>query len=392
MSLMSAPASAQESEATPDVDLWEGRWAPAWDTGFWAPPGSASLDVRAGYRPASRRDAAGAQRGSAETYVVAELRLPWTLFSQKSSGVFSPHQDSVEAAVVSAPGDLPAEEGSGDEALSRATDFERWAGRAREARAKLGATGLAPKMARGEPLPGPRAGAGSEGSGEEPSEGSSASDNSAPAPRFGRGEQTPERSGSPARAAGSQAEQLDASRGSAANLVNQSLPFEFVAEVVERAQRSRGLEIGERRLDSLGRRSRWAGLLPELRVRGAAGVDQSRSIDSAGPLLGDETTRDTVDSLAEVRLTFHLARLLVGNTEPSLERLRQQLHKERVALQQEVLELLLDWNRARLSLIRDDLEEAQRLELELEALAATTRLGLLTSGWFRGLATLEAFP
>lgn len=127
-------------------------------------------------------------------------------------------------------------------------------------------------------------------------------------------------------------------------------------------------------------------------MRGAAGVDQSRSIDSAGPLLGDETTRDTVDSLAEVRLTFHLARLLVGNTEPSLERLRQQLHKERVALQQEVLELLLDWNRARLSLIRDDLEEAQRLELELEALAATTRLGLLTSGWFRGLATLEAFP
>lgn len=151
-----------------------------------------------------------------------------------------------------------------------------------------------------------------------------------------------------------------------------------------------GRETGDRRLRSLTRRSRWSGLVPELRLRGVLGFDRTTSMeDATGIYPGETTVRGGSDSLAEARLTFHLDRLVLGDGEASLERQREQRdegHRKRVT---EALDLLVAWRIATARADDQTLLPEERVDHELEAEAALVHLHLLTGGWFRGRETLE---
>lgn len=141
----------------------------------------------------------------------------------------------------------------------------------------------------------------------------------------------------------------------------------------------------------MGQRSRWSGLSPELRLRGATGIDQTRSTDSAGVVPGEETLRDASDSLVEVRLTFHLERLLYSGQEVALERARQQLLADRVELHATVARELLSYRRALRRLDEEELLDEDRAEAEFDAERARLTLFLLTDGWFRGRETVRRY-
>jgi hypothetical protein len=123
--------------------------------------------------------------------------------------------------------------------------------------------------------------------------------------------------------------------------------------------------------------------LPELRLRGVGGLDQIYSFDAAGYLPVDGTQRNATDTLLEVRLTFHLERLLLGDEEPSVERLRAQLLRERNGLMGDVLELLADWDEARLELSRPDLHDDELAGHRRHLRRLGLILDVMTGGWFQ---------
>lgn len=205
------------------------------------------------------------------------------------------------------------------------------------------------------------------------------------------------------------------------------LPGELVDEVLARAERSAGVSGIEARIGSLARRARTSGLVPELRVRGMHGVDQSTSLDSAGAYPGDSTVRDGLDALVEVRLTFELDRLVFGSEEPGLVKQLADAQERREKLEEVVTDLLLDWFEAHERLTRahervatalapatdggdasradvaspDDAasedgldadERARRTEKDkITVRRSEVHLRRLTGGWFRGAATLARY-
>ncbi len=145
-----------------------------------------------------------------------------------------------------------------------------------------------------------------------------------------------------------------------------------------------------RDLASLHRRSRLSGLVPELRLRGVYGFDETVSQqDSGGLYPGDSTTRGGRDSLVEARLTFRLDRLIYGDRESSLYQKRRDVLSQSRKDQKDAIDALVAWMTAKReasdpSLLPDELFQA--LGREEQALLT---LYHLTGGWFRGEVTIE---
>lgn len=161
-----------------------------------------------------------------------------------------------------------------------------------------------------------------------------------------------------------------------------SLPKGFLEEFRRRVLEGRGLSRSEERIDSLIRREKAAGILPELRLRGAHGFDQTLALASVGALPGESTTRDGSDLLVEARLTFRLQRFLVGDSEVSLERSRQTLLEKAYDSLEDALDQLLIFRRASVLALAPDATPEEKRDAELKAEGARIRLHVLTGGWF----------
>ena len=160
------------------------------------------------------------------------------------------------------------------------------------------------------------------------------------------------------------------------------LPKGFLAEFRRRVLEARGVKRAEERIDSLIRRERTSGLLPELRLRGAHGFDQSLALASVGVVPGQSTTRDGSDLLLEARLTFRLNRLVVGDSEVTLERARQTLFDKAEDAVKDALGQLLIFRKASVLAKQEDRSDEEKLEAELQAEGARIRLHMLSGGWF----------
>jgi|GEM_PF-2495706 len=159
-------------------------------------------------------------------------------------------------------------------------------------------------------------------------------------------------------------------------------------EVMKRVSLARETKA---RLSSLASRSRSAGWVPELRLRGVYGFDRTvSSEESQGIYPGETTTRGARDSLVEARLTFRLDRLVLGDGEPAIERQRAQLEASESKKREKVLSLLLAWKEAETRLRRGSLLEDELLTAELKSEGALAELHLATGGWFRGHETVRA--
>lgn len=156
----------------------------------------------------------------------------------------------------------------------------------------------------------------------------------------------------------------------------------WVREVTARALAASGLDAMDRSLTDQAARARSSGLLPELRLRGAVGLDNTSSLAGSGIYPGEATWRGGTDGAAEVRLTFRLNRLIFDDTEPGLERLRLQLLQARQKLTEGVVEMLYAWQRARLRSLSTELNDEERALAGLQVEELAMRLHVLTGGWF----------
>lgn len=168
-------------------------------------------------------------------------------------------------------------------------------------------------------------------------------------------------------------------------------PEETVQVAREIADRvASALDGADGRIRSLVRRSRWSGLSPELRLRGVLGFDRATSTEEpVGIYAGDTTVRGGRDSLAEVRLTFRLDRLVLGDGESSLERQRIDLLEDRRKLIKEALSVFSDWRLSQARAEDISLPPDDRLKATIDAESALAELHLLTDGWFQGTTTLK---
>lgn len=162
----------------------------------------------------------------------------------------------------------------------------------------------------------------------------------------------------------------------------------LIREVAKRVARAEAK--GDGRLNSLVRRSRLSGLVPEVRFRGVYGLDQQTSTeDAVGIYPGETSTRGGRDSLLEARLTFRLDRLVLGAGEDSLERQRAQRAREGREAVTVAVETLMKW-RVAMSQSQDPaLLPEEQLAAQVNAERALCELYLLTGGWFVGQATLD---
>jgi hypothetical protein len=156
----------------------------------------------------------------------------------------------------------------------------------------------------------------------------------------------------------------------------------FVAELVRRIRSLSGADLHLGRLDKLARQERASGLLPEVRLRGAHGVDESLALDSVGNFSGETSSRGGSDSVVEARLTFHLERLLAPQSSTSLERLRQSVLEHQEQQVELGLELLATVSEAEALLMLEELTDAERVKHAARGRAARIRLHVLTGGWF----------
>lgn len=141
---------------------------------------------------------------------------------------------------------------------------------------------------------------------------------------------------------------------------------------------------------SLARRSRWSGLVPELRVRGVYGFDRTVSQEgSSGIYPGDLTTRGGRDSLLEGRLSFRLDRLVYGEQEGSLYQRRRELRLGEEKRKREATDALASWLDARRRCVDPDLSPDDVAEAIHEEQSALLTLHLMSEGWFEGEATLQ---
>jgi hypothetical protein len=152
------------------------------------------------------------------------------------------------------------------------------------------------------------------------------------------------------------------------------------------ALRSAGIVTQDEELDAVARRARWSALLPELRVGATQVADERASNTETGtraPTLYDSVT---ARSQLEARATFRLDRLLYGGDEPQLERLKQEQREHRLRVVFKVLELLVQWQRAKVHVAQAPVEGTERQEAELHLLESELALDVLTDGWFGAMA------
>lgn len=137
-----------------------------------------------------------------------------------------------------------------------------------------------------------------------------------------------------------------------------------------------------RRLDSMATRSRASASLPEVRLGAGTSRDESLRLT---PTLADPArfTRDGGRDLwFEARLAWRLDGALFSKEEIAIERLKAEHRQERARVTREVLEALLDWQRAGVALRTEHLLPEERDAALVKGLAAVARLDIATGGWF----------
>jgi hypothetical protein len=162
-----------------------------------------------------------------------------------------------------------------------------------------------------------------------------------------------------------------------------------VEQTEQRAQVARSLE----RLDDLASRSRASGLLPELRLRVAHVLNDTASLSPTAYDPERLTASAGASLWLEGRATFRLDRLLRGDDEPAIERLRLDRERQRRALEDRALEALALWRRAKAKLDDPDADERTLAMAEADVAVAEATLDVLTAGWFsRRALELEPDP
>jgi hypothetical protein len=160
--------------------------------------------------------------------------------------------------------------------------------------------------------------------------------------------------------------------------------------VVAEALRVQGSARELSRLDGMASRSRAAASLPEVRL--GAGTSRDESLRQ-NPTLADpgRFTRDGGRDLwLEARLTWRLDGAIFASDEIAIMRLRAQQREDAARLTRDVLEALIDWQRARLLLDGEVALPEERDAAAVRQFGAVARLDVLSDGWFsRYLARLR---
>ena len=146
-------------------------------------------------------------------------------------------------------------------------------------------------------------------------------------------------------------------------------------DAVAAGWRAAGLGVNDARLEAMVARARLSGLLPETRLRALKLLDESGRVDGSS----DQTRYYDATGAKlwlEARLTWRLDRLLYADDEPTLERVRLEKSDARTRVAGRVLEVLLQWQRARLE------DRPPNEEAALRVLEAEIVLDVLTAGWF----------
>jgi hypothetical protein len=165
-----------------------------------------------------------------------------------------------------------------------------------------------------------------------------------------------------------------------------------ISELSHRVELGSGLRSSQLRLKELGRRARLSGLAPELRLRGVYGFDQTTSQEDTDSIIpGETTTRGGRDSLAEVRLTFHLEHLLFSSQDVAIERQKTQAEAESRKMVAQAVSLFFEWKAADGRARDTSLFDEERTVSQVHAQTALAHLHLMTKGWFRGWVTLRKF-
>jgi hypothetical protein len=153
-------------------------------------------------------------------------------------------------------------------------------------------------------------------------------------------------------------------------------------DVVAAAWRAAGLSQAALRLGAAADRARWSALLPELRLRGARGFDESARVDYEGDSAEDTRLTGSADVEVEARLTWHLSEVVFSGREPSIERLQHALIKERRDVARATLAALVRWQRAQTRLAAPNDSSESVADAMLDAAEAEIELSVLTDGWF----------
>ncbi len=146
-------------------------------------------------------------------------------------------------------------------------------------------------------------------------------------------------------------------------------------------QRARVREADER-LGSLAARSRSSATLPELRVRAMRVVDEDEALAPTEYDPSRVTAKGGSSTWLEARATWKLDRLVFARDEIAVERLRIGQARAIRAIEQDVLDGLARWHRARWRSLDPEAPAERRIEAELEAAHIEASLDVWTDGWF----------
>lgn len=165
-----------------------------------------------------------------------------------------------------------------------------------------------------------------------------------------------------------------------------SLPLRLrprdVRAAILAAQRYARTQHALDRLDDLATRARYAGLLPQLRLRATRLTDASESL-SPTSYDADRVTASGGTSLwLEGRATWQLDRLLFATPEPGLERLRRDVEARERELGREVFTLLMAWQRHVTALYDPLIDPLTCVEQSLAAEQRGLELDWITGGWW----------
>lgn len=161
-------------------------------------------------------------------------------------------------------------------------------------------------------------------------------------------------------------------------------------QTVLRALEHAGFDRARARVHAMVSRARYSALLPDLRLRAARRTDETLRLT---PTLDDPyryTLAGGSDLSFEASLTWRLDRLLFDDPELSAERLLAQRSERMQALARQVLDVLFDWQRARLAERAPGALREEREQAALEELEARTRLFVMTGGWFGTSSAFKA--
>ena len=137
-----------------------------------------------------------------------------------------------------------------------------------------------------------------------------------------------------------------------------------------------------RRLDSMATRSRVAASLPEVRLGAGTSRDESLRLTPTLADPGRFTQDGGRDVWFEARLAWRLDGALFSKEEIAIERLKAEHRQERARVTREVLEALLDWQRAGVALRTEHLLPEEREAALVKEVGAVARLDIATGGWF----------